>query len=77
MGSGLGGLKPRFWGGMLRSRRSTESRARSARTLMVLMMSSRRDWLCESFLFFYSFFFSFCMLDRESNEERYILRGGS
>lgn len=36
--------KPNDCGGMERRRRSTESRARSARTLTVLMMSSRRDW---------------------------------
>lgn len=36
--------KPSLWGGIERRRRSTESRARSARTLTVLMMSSRRDW---------------------------------
>lgn len=36
--------KPSLWGGMERRRRSTESSARSARTLTVLMMSSRRDW---------------------------------
>lgn len=39
----FGAVNPRFWGGMERRRRSTESRARSARTLTVLMMSSRRD----------------------------------
>lgn len=37
-------VKPRFWGGRERRTCSTESRARSARTLTVLMMSSRRDW---------------------------------
>ncbi len=36
--------KPSLWGSRERRRRSTESRARSARTLTVLMMSSRRDW---------------------------------
>lgn len=36
-------VKPRLWGGRERRTCSTESRARSARTLTVLIMSSRRD----------------------------------
>ena len=43
---GLESRKPRDFGGWERRNCSIDFRALSARMLIVLMMSSRRDWVC-------------------------------